>query len=586
MADAGDTIAIVALVLATLALYAMVLQSAAQYIGALREQYRYCNRSVIGDWASSREYKFHFRDYRFEMMIKVPVLFISDPYNREGKAVDTPIYHISGTRESRSDTWTTNPSFVDYETISRPRNYRLWSPNATGFERATWLTMLSSLQFMEEESAKYERDRSPKPPDPNQGSASRTAFVSLRKKRLSWDVMPTNFRRPLAFTTIGDLIVIAAMLGTHWKILNRDQSSYHAEGNGLIFEGSKVDGIGLVFSFRYTGGTRFEQHRILPIIELKELSFGRVPTIFNKADGETPQRTFLVGHVSSVSDNLETLRLGNPEETAATLEAMGCHWKTIDYFKWSRRCTHLFPVPFELLGMLARNLHPRGSVFRMLPNPTYTRWNANAACSLFPELHRAYREKLYDCRDDVPDTLMKLSDDIVDSLPKSEYSKGKAATESRSNDPISLARLLARLHVGVEESENLLYVSADEESVHSAQKSISAVVSAHIDMVMKLINDATEDSHDASDNDPHSSITRGSGMGQAETAQELINIYVDTVMQRVIEKLGGSVKNSGRIWLVLVFRMLCWLTLHGFHPEDVQTGQGGFYQSALPVYIN
>ncbi|KAJ2993584.1 hypothetical protein NUW58_g1795 [Xylaria curta] len=568
MADAGDIIAVVALILVILALYVMVLQSAAQYIGTLREQYRHCNDRVIGDWASGREYRFHFRDYRFEMMIKVPVLFTSGgPGHRE--SVYGNIYCIGEREESKPSTPTTN------QKGPRSRNLHLSSSKAVGFEQATWLAMLSSLQAMEDESANCEK---PSPAHPHQSPYSRTMHVSFGEKRLSWDAMPANFRRPLAFTSMGDLVVIAAMLGTHWKMLNRHQSSYYADGNGLMFESSKVDGIGLVFSFRRTGRATFGKHRILPVIELNELSFGRVPTIFNKANNKTPQPTFLVEPISSGSDDreiprsdaLETLQLGNPEETAATLEAIGCHWKTVDYFKRSCRCTHLFPVPFELVGMLARNMHPENCPFRMLPNPTYTRWNANVACSLFPKLHRAYNERLKDTQNgsktqpSLRGKLLELSTEILESLNGSKDSKAKTEPESRSNDPRSLTNLLKGLHEGVEGSNELLD--------GYPRKLIATVLSAHIDRVMGLINQPTN----------------GSGIGEAKTVPDFIKSYIDTVMPEVVKKPPDNTdkEKGGDILLILVFRMLCWLTLHGFHPEDVQAGQGAFYQSELPVYIN
>ena len=39
------------------------------------------------------------------------------------------------------------------------------------------------------------------------------------------------------------------------------------------------------------------------------------------------------------------------------------------------------------------------------------------------------------------------------------------------------------------------------------------------------------------------------------------------------------------IWYVLVFRMLCWLTLHDFHKKDLQMPNSELLGSRLPVFI-
>lgn len=39
------------------------------------------------------------------------------------------------------------------------------------------------------------------------------------------------------------------------------------------------------------------------------------------------------------------------------------------------------------------------------------------------------------------------------------------------------------------------------------------------------------------------------------------------------------------IWYTLVFRSICWLMLHNFHPDDVQIPKSDLFGSRLPVYI-
>ncbi|KAK1854895.1 modin [Colletotrichum chrysophilum] len=39
------------------------------------------------------------------------------------------------------------------------------------------------------------------------------------------------------------------------------------------------------------------------------------------------------------------------------------------------------------------------------------------------------------------------------------------------------------------------------------------------------------------------------------------------------------------IWCTLMFRSICWLMLHDFHPDDMQIPKSDLFGSRLPVYI-
>ena len=263
-------------------------------------------------------------------------------------------------------------------------------------ERATWVTLLSALQYMEKRSRAWEQAEYKRSP-PRKRQASHTDYilaVAVQYKITSWDTMPANLKRPYATTTICHLIEMVALLGLHWKEFNRSNDRYRAEGNGYMMGGSIVNDLGIMFNFKVCGKTRFEENRVIPVNEVKELCFGFVPTIFSNSKDD--RRLDFPG---DQPQDLSTLQLASNNDVAETLVVIGCNMDTVDYFrKLDKKHEHLFPgmlhllamilsllktaltssgfyvVSFEILGMLCRTLHIENSSFRMLPNPTSDRW--------------------------------------------------------------------------------------------------------------------------------------------------------------------------------------------------------------------
>ena len=57
------------------------------------------------------------------------------------------------------------------------------------------------------------------------------------------------------------------------------------------------------------------------------------------------------------------------------------------------------------------------------------------------------------------------------------------------------------------------------------------------------------------------------------------------MLQAGIRERPLSIRRGG-IWVILMFRMVCWLNLHTFHPADRQLAKSHFWGSRLPVYIS
>ncbi len=52
------------------------------------------------------------------------------------------------------------------------------------------------------------------------------------------------------------------------------------------------------------------------------------------------------------------------------------------------------------------------------------------------------------------------------------------------------------------------------------------------------------------------------------------------------EEMQRAESRAVTVWVVLLLRMLCWMNLHTFHPDDVQLPKSDLADSRLPVYIS
>ena len=169
--------------------------------------------------------------------------------------------------------------------------------------------------------------------------ASYTLTAAVQRKKRSWDTMPAGVRRPYATTTMCHMVEMAAILGVYWSEFDRTHDRYRAEGNGFIITGEKVPDLGIMFSFQVYGKNRFEENRIIPIDEVKELCFGFVPTLYR----ETSDNRRLA-YPNDEPRDLSALQLSSRPEIAETLVLIGCNTNTVNYFtQEQRRDSHLFP---------------------------------------------------------------------------------------------------------------------------------------------------------------------------------------------------------------------------------------------------
>ncbi|CAK7216881.1 hypothetical protein SCUCBS95973_002960 [Sporothrix curviconia] len=393
MVDPNLVTAIAALAISVVALIVAALQLLQQYF-ASAQGYSQCSEKTIGLWSKFTKRKFLLKQFRFEVRFRVPVIFVAPPYNRFGPLGDDggagtgkEIIYVDGTSENYRKTHTWTPEEFDSKRDKLKGTDTRETIHTADNEMTTWLALLMAIQRMERESREWQKHMLRPYNAPVDVSASKalvladkyeghTMVVGVQEKTRSWDTMPDGLKKPYATTAMCHLVEMVAMLGIHWKEFDRRNNVYRAQGNGFLVTGSMVPNLGVAFTFEKVGKTWFQENRIVPNDSVKQLCFGFCPTIF-QAGLKTPLYT-------DEPKDEGTLQLATRAEVAETLVSFNCNTNTVNYFRLGNehtRYSHLFPVTFEMLGMVGEVLQIHRTMFTMLPNPTFFTWN-KAAFSL------------------------------------------------------------------------------------------------------------------------------------------------------------------------------------------------------------
>ncbi|CAI0648850.1 unnamed protein product [Colletotrichum noveboracense] len=333
------------------------------------------NRLTVGKWAQAVRRIARPRELRFDIQFEVPVLFLCSPAVTTGPLTDQPVVLIDGSAQSLERSRVDLPA--SYAPPANGREVLRKEKCATRTEssgRASWVDLLSALQRLELDSQAWDRKEVAKrqilPETRGDGAhGGPTLAVGLHRKPGTWSTLPSHFKRPAASTTWGDIVALAAWLGMYWTDIDRTRGCHRAQGNGYAIAGSEVADVGTVFTFHAHGRSRFEENRVAPVAGLRELCFGFIPTIFHAAaDDECRHRSvaFPLPNFSSKA------------EVARSLVALGCDAAAARLFTDDGVVSHVYPVVFEVTGMLAQSFHIQNSGFKRLPNPTPYRWDTRA----------------------------------------------------------------------------------------------------------------------------------------------------------------------------------------------------------------
>ncbi|KAI7784442.1 modin [Diaporthe eres] len=539
MEDNEYIVSVVALIISVVALIGAILQLLQQYY-ASAIGYSSCNERVMGPWASTRRRIFRYSELRFEVRFEAPVLFVCPPSNTRGPVPKQEVKFLKGTEESEADTRTLplartekdrqQAEQKEVEKLGRQARLHTHVHTADN-ERATWAILLQALQQMEYSSHEWEVETlkqdvtrsGPKAelPESVPGWESHSAVVALQPKLRSWDTMPDAVKKPYATTTICHIVEIAAMLGLHWREFDRSNHKYLAEGNGYLLTGHEVQDLGIGFSFQMYGGNKFEQNRIIPTDEIKLLAFGNVSTIFRPEAGKDGK----VPYDNEDPKNTWVLQFGSTTELVESLTHFGCNSKTTNYFRdQQKKHAHLFPVVFEVLGMIAKPMYIEDTYYRYLPNPTTYSWNKKnfSLPKLILEFNRAVND----------DDIAPETDHLV-QMQKWVYDVAKHLQNKKAwrDDSVFPMTLLRALHEAIAKCDKYL---KDE-----GANLVSLVIREHVQEVMHLLNTkAPSSSSDSGDESTfpareNQTFDELNSAGPEEKQQKFMDIYFTTVAQAV-----------------------------------------------------
>ncbi|KAM0429257.1 hypothetical protein ACHAPT_006471 [Fusarium lateritium] len=624
-------IAVVALVISVLAFIIAILQALQQYF-ASATGFSSCSEAVIGKWADFARRQMLWREFRFEVQFEVPVIFVAKPENRKGPLGDDDLTKDPDRKIIRLDGGDDNFKYTSKmeEFDKQVEKSKQQVVHTADNEKATWYALLMAICRMEKESrdwqkAKLEdsyktngprllRNNSAPPAVP---APAPSLIVCMQRKRRTWDSMPKDLAKPYATTTISHLVEMAAMLGIYWRQFDLNNDQYRAQGNGFVIYGSYLDGLGITFNFQKQGPTWFKQNRVIPNYDVKKYCFGIAPTIFLSPDKDKVY--------ADEPKDVGSLQLGSLSEIAHTLEVFGCGINTVNYFRKNLeqvRHSHIFPIPFEILGMVGKALHVKDTVFRMLPNPTVFYWDPNTFS--LPTLMAEFLTSLRALQNE---KLLKDSKQVADILAwadshDSHFTKLRASSSTLVNitediSGVNLVNELNHLRTGIQICDDFF-----EPPTFSL---VRKVLRLHIQEVLNILNEKKEKATTTKENtkkdgedDEEGPITiediDSTFANEKETL--LIQMYFETVRQSVARIFSeqdnkskqrrarrGSVSSGktadagikppepvselqiNEIWCTLVFRMLCWLQLHEFHKMDIQVSKSDAYASRIPVYI-
>ncbi|RDA90828.1 hypothetical protein CP533_1550 [Ophiocordyceps camponoti-saundersi (nom. inval.)] len=523
-------VAIAALVVSIIALLATVMQVIQQYY-ASASGYSKCNEKVMGGWAKTKSRRFSWDELRYEVQFDAPVIFVSPPTNKRGPVPDALIHVLDGTDESQTDTMSVLDDFENKTVKERI--------HTADNERASWLVLLNAIQEMEASSRKWQKEQylnqgppaSKRPLEPPSFKDHHTLAVAVQRKRRTWDTMPSSVSRPYATTTICHVVEMMAVLGVYWKEFDRNRDRYRAEGNGFMLMGERLRDLGLIFTFQLNGVFLFEKNRVIPVDEVKELCFGFVPTIYRK----TANRRRLVAE----PPNFGYLQMATRRDISETLvAAIGCNKNTAQRFAdEGGKTTHLFPLSFEILGMIALTFHINNSCFTYLPNPTPDRWMKKpfSLSKMLKAYQRLFKEQ--------PSNNATVHDRIHGHIQE---------ILSHQEDAAGVARLQA-LHSALDDADNVLMARADDstngsdgnlpsgnDDLHNPQKlrqqMVQDVLRSHIQVVVRLLNESSTEVASASPFDgPRSSRFEEIDEASPSDANVVfINLYFQVVRQRVV----------------------------------------------------
>lgn len=310
MPDDLDFIALTALVVSALALICTVTQLLAQCFATV-DGYRKCQPSVMGPWGRHTRLRWRWMEFRFETLFTVPKIGfnLSSP-SPDGSGMAMPPFCSS----LELTQW--HPSPASHQTGD-------WTGDLVG-----WVYILHYLHQHDSSARRQIRvanyNTASPPLQPQETTFLRCPNIEIMRQ--SWDFVPSDVVRPLAFTSVSVIAVVARRLGLYWKQFEPYNSVFRAEGNHQVLTSTVVRGIGTILQYSRDpimdtdAAAQALLRRTSPLLLSDDLGFGRVGRggVFN-----TEPLHLQIGCLADVVSTLPSLfsKPSDAESALATIKA-------------------------------------------------------------------------------------------------------------------------------------------------------------------------------------------------------------------------------------------------------------------------
>ncbi|KAF2235588.1 hypothetical protein EV356DRAFT_514115 [Viridothelium virens] len=274
--DQSDKLALVALVVSLIALCNGFVQAAQQLLSTA-QGYRNCKEEIIGPWSATRHRRWIWREFRYEVLYQTPEIMLLTDAGLEEEQKRRLVCFLNRVQS--------DPKSYRYRSI-----WRTLFGQRAGQTNAIESTAHSRLKTYDRKT--WEQGSGPKPNTPSidvaLGSAvnwqtlvqvlhnvytaywpaecacsmaigyslqTRSSFVERRTtaavayRLQTWDFNPPEVVRPLALTTVGDIVVLVMRMGMTWRELQPGNARMQADGGGYNVTSSEIRGVGTVLRF-------------------------------------------------------------------------------------------------------------------------------------------------------------------------------------------------------------------------------------------------------------------------------------------------------------------------------------------------
>jgi len=249
------------------------------------------------------------------------------------------------------------------------------------------------------------------------------------------------------------------------------------------------------------------------------------------------------------------------------------------------------------------------TLFTVLPNPTYLPW-PRGRFSL-PRLFVAFErwvfgeENVFKRLDRLLDRRVRLEDPTFVHLGRltvgrlalsliydMDQGEDDQVSPLGNNRPRLHRRKLGKLHEALEYCGASLHsLTGNREVSDDNENHTLSVMRSHFQVLLALANPGPRETHDINGCDPGPNFQDLDSTEPENKEAVLMEIYFCTVFPQVISCRGRQPLHlTIEIWVILVFRMLCWLSLHDFHPDDVyvdelEAAEARWSKPGVSVYL-